>query len=132
MKFELEHRARDLDKGLHSWRRERRTSSRFNAFMSIEYGGVRACTVLLMEGNTPGFRALLVVRAKPQQPLNIDSVREVPERRPRKRNEAMKARAKYRYWKVQASIRHAEGIQSYGEVKRELGHGLPGGVADKS
>ena len=96
MKFELEHRARDLDKGLHSWRRERRTSSRFNAFMSIEYGGVRACTVLLMEGNTPGFRALLVVRAKPQQPLNIDSVREVPERRPRKTSDAMKARRRYK------------------------------------
>ena len=107
MEFELAHRARDLDKGLQSFQRERRSSSRFNAFMSIEYGGVRACTVLLMEGNTRGFRALLVVRAKPQQPLNIDSVREVPEHRPRKINDAMKARSRYKHALAQAEIQRA-------------------------
>ena len=96
--FEAEHRRRDEGAGLRGRRKDQRQDSRFNGYISYDYGGLRALHCYLMAGPCPEFEGLLHLRAPREQPLSIDTARPVPEAKPRKLNKAHKARARVRHY----------------------------------
>ena len=81
------------NKLISAWQVQQRMRSRFNAFLELLYGGIKAIKRFFYKGETP-----IVSHLPSEKDPSIHNARPLPAYKPRRLNSAHKARRKFRYF----------------------------------